>query len=88
MKTRLGALVVEWRGEMKTLTQWGKDLGIAGGTLRSRWDRGMRGDLLFKQGQVGKEELEMAGLRHVKTPKVMVKLALAAFTQGKVFTGA
>ena len=86
MKTRLGALVVEWQGKTKTLTQWGKDLGIPGGTLRSRWDRGMRGDLLFKKGQVSKQELEQAGLLHVKTDKEQVRLALIAFTTYRPYT--
>lgn len=79
------SIIVEWRGQIKPLAQWGRELNISGSTLRSRFERGMRGDLLFKQGQVLKKDLECAGLRNRKTSRQQVRLALIAFTQGKKF---
>ena len=46
------SLVVEWRGETKTMADWSRETGLGYFTLISRFKRGDRGDRLFRKKMV------------------------------------
>lgn len=46
---RRNAIIVEWNGEVHSLTEWAEIIGINSSTLESRYWRGDRGERLFEE---------------------------------------
>lgn len=46
---RRNTIIVEWNGEVHSLTEWAEIIGINSSTLESRYWRGDRGDRLFEE---------------------------------------
>lgn len=46
---RRNSIVIEWRGEAHTISEWADIVGINRSTLKNRYWRGDRGDKLFEE---------------------------------------